>query len=297
MQFTSTSFRPVANLFWDYLNFQKNAAKSGDQLNAVGSSSSCDSIAEIWRRADTEEANWTTNLQCSRRKVRPFSVRIQFNWLIKSCDSFDCSGKNAPTEAGAIRTSIEGGIKVVREGCCDVVKAVQVQKKPIDDFVSTGIEHSQCELIMWAGLWRQWNLLVPVIPVIYDYLNEPSNGIHRAGAITVGALSGYIIGIRRGFIRRLLYTSIAGLGVASVCYPKEAREYSQQAIAEAKTYATIVYNFAYGGPIANRNRLKTLLTTYSLLHCSETRRWAQADSNSIHVIRIVWLRVQFIFVK
>lgn len=88
------------------------------------------------------------------------------------------------------------------------------------------------------------------IAVIYDFLNEPTNGIHRAGAIAVGALSGYIIGIRRGFIRRLLYTSIGGLGVASVCYPKEASEYSQQAIAEAKTYATIVYNFAYGGSFA-----------------------------------------------
>lgn len=91
-----------------------------------------------------------------------------------------------------------------------------------------------------------------VIAVIYDFLNEPSNGIHRAGAIAVGALSGYIIGIRSGFIRRLLYTSVGGLGIASVCYPKEASQYSQQAIAEAKTYATIVYNFAYGGMFTNR---------------------------------------------
>lgn len=86
----------------------------------------------------------------------------------------------------------------------------------------------------------------PVIAVIYDFLNEPTNGVHRSGAIAVGALAGYIIGLRSGFIRRLIYTSIGGLGVASVCYPKEARVYSQKAIAEAKTYATIVYNFAYG---------------------------------------------------
>lgn len=83
--------------------------------------------------------------------------------------------------------------------------------------------------------------------VIIDYLNEPANGIHRAGAIAVGALSGYIIGIRRGFFRRLIYTSAGGLGVASLCYPKEAAVYSQQALAETKVYATILYNFAYGG--------------------------------------------------
>lgn len=60
-------------------------------------------------------------------------------------------------------------------------------------------------------------------------------------------MSGYIIAIRRGFFRRLLYTSIGGLGVASICYPKEAEIYWQQALHESKTYATILYNFAYGG--------------------------------------------------
>lgn len=62
-----------------------------------------------------------------------------------------------------------------------------------------------------------------------------------------GAVSGYIIAIRRGFFRRLLYTSIGGLGVASICYPKDAEHYWQQVLSESKTYATILYNFAYGG--------------------------------------------------
>lgn len=86
-----------------------------------------------------------------------------------------------------------------------------------------------------------------LISVIFDYLNQPTNGIHRAGAIAVGALSGYIIAIRRGFFKRLLYSSIGGLGVASICYPKEAEKYAHEALSEAKTYATIFYNFAYGG--------------------------------------------------
>lgn len=50
-----------------------------------------------------------------------------------------------PSESGLIRGSIEGGIKAVRETACDAVRAVQEKKKPIDEFVSTGIEHSQCE--------------------------------------------------------------------------------------------------------------------------------------------------------
>lgn len=89
--------------------------------------------------------------------------------------------------------------------------------------------------------------LFSILLVAFDYLNQPANGIHRTAAIAVGAMSGYIIAIRRGFFRRLLYTSIGGLGVASICYPKEAEQYWQQSLNETKTYATILYNFAYGG--------------------------------------------------
>lgn len=85
-----------------------------------------------------------------------------------------------------------------------------------------------------------------LISVAFDYLNSPANGIHRTGAVAVGTISGYIIAIRRGFFRRLLYTSIGGFGVASICYPKEAEIYWQHALSETKTYATILYNFAYG---------------------------------------------------
>lgn len=86
-----------------------------------------------------------------------------------------------------------------------------------------------------------------ILSVAFDYLNQPAHGIHRTAAIAVGALSGYIIAIRRGFFRRLLYASAGGLGVASICYPKEAEQYWQQTLNETKTYATILYNFAYGG--------------------------------------------------
>lgn len=92
-----------------------------------------------------------------------------------------------------------------------------------------------------------WTIIIYFFAVIFDYLNQPANGIHRTGAIAVGAISGYIIAIRRGFIRRLLYTTAGGLGVASLCYPKDAEKYWQQALHESKTYATIFYNFAYGG--------------------------------------------------
>lgn len=98
----------------------------------------------------------------------------------------------------------------------------------------------------------------PFFAVAFDYLNQPANGIHRAGAIALGAVSGYIIAIRRGFFRRFLYTSIGGLGVASICYPKDAEIYWHQAIHESKTYATILYNFAYGGEFFSFNTIDSL---------------------------------------
>lgn len=49
------------------------------------------------------------------------------------------------TEPTIIRSSIEDGVKVVREFCCASVNAVKDKKKPVDDFIATGIEHSQCK--------------------------------------------------------------------------------------------------------------------------------------------------------
>lgn len=138
-------------------------------------------------------------------------------------------------------------MRVVREGACGIVKTVVDQKQPVEDFFATGKAHSQCKTIRIIKEPLRDSLFPFASIALFDYLNEPSNGVHRVGAIAVGTLSGYIISIRRGFFRRLLYTSVGGLGVASLCYPKEAAVYSQQALTEAKVYATILYNFAYGG--------------------------------------------------
>lgn len=48
-------------------------------------------------------------------------------------------------ESSIIRSSVEGGIKVVREFGSDCVNAVKDKKKPVDDFIATGIGHSQCK--------------------------------------------------------------------------------------------------------------------------------------------------------
>lgn len=51
-------------------------------------------------------------------------------------------------ESSIIHSSIESGVKVVREFGCASVNAVKDKKKPVDDFIATGIGHSQCKSIM-----------------------------------------------------------------------------------------------------------------------------------------------------
>jgi MICOS complex subunit MIC27 len=70
---------------------------------------------------------------------------------------------------------------------------------------------------------------------IRNYLQEEDNTLPRVGAIAVGSLAGVVLGVRGGFFKKLFYASVTGSAVASVCYPREA-----------KKYASVVYNFAYG---------------------------------------------------
>ncbi|XP_050309174.1 MICOS complex subunit MIC27 isoform X2 [Anthonomus grandis grandis] len=81
---------------------------------------------------------------------------------------------------------------------------------------------------------------------LVDYLRQEDNTLPKAGAIGIGALTGLIFGLRGGFFKRTIYAATGGLGMAAVCYPKEASEYSQVAAVEGKRLLTIGYNFVYG---------------------------------------------------
>lgn len=104
------------------------------------------------------------------------------------------------SEPSIVRSSIEGGVKVVRESCCDCVQLVKDKKTPIDEFIATGIGHSQCRyslivtcccLSINSNLENIYNLsqLIRIVTVAIDYLNEPANGVHRVGAIAIVSLN------------------------------------------------------------------------------------------------------------
>lgn len=86
-----------------------------------------------------------------------------------------------------------------------------------------------------------------VVVGLIKYLGEEENYAPKAGAIALGGLTGFIFGLRGGRFKRIVYASTGALAMASVCYPKEASEYSKVVVEEGKKYATIGYNFVYGG--------------------------------------------------
>lgn len=78
-------------------------------------------------------------------------------------------------------------------------------------------------------------------------MRKEDNTLPKAGAIAIGGLTGLIFGLRGRIIKRTLYATTGAMGMAAICYPKEAAEYSQLGLIESKKYLTIAYNFIYGG--------------------------------------------------
>lgn len=85
--------------------------------------------------------------------------------------------------------------------------------------------------------------------VLVDYLRDDPSPLPRIGAITVGGLLGFLLGIRGGKFKKLVYTSTGSLSIAAFIYPAQARN----GLDLAKHYTNIGYNFVYGGkdPIKN----------------------------------------------
>ncbi|XP_011299632.1 MICOS complex subunit MIC27 [Fopius arisanus] len=116
---------------------------------------------------------------------------------------------------------LEHGFGAVRKNIQDILNEYNSVTSTVSDKFNTGIEHSQLML---------------------DYLREETNTLPRLGAVAIGGLTGLIFSLRGGKFKRFVYTTTGALGVAAVCYPRQA----EAGIMAAKHYANIAINFAYG---------------------------------------------------
>lgn len=137
----------------------------------------------------------------------------------------ECQHAHKNTKATGATGAIEEGFRAARLQVQEASKLVTDQKKQFVDLYEEGKKQTK---------------------FVNDYLHQEDNTMPRVGAIAIGGLAGLIFGLRGGFFKRIIYTSIGAGGVGSVCYPQEAEMYAQHGLVEAKKYATIGYNFVYG---------------------------------------------------
>ncbi|XP_012285707.1 MICOS complex subunit MIC27 [Orussus abietinus] len=129
--------------------------------------------------------------------------------------------KEIPCPDDCPPTFLEQGFGVIRRAVQDVLVEVNVVNDKVSDTVNTGLEHSQLML---------------------DYLQQENSTLPRLGAVSVGGLTGLILGLRGGKFKKLVYTSTGALTMAAVCYPRQA----QEGVDLVKHYVNISYNFVYG---------------------------------------------------
>lgn len=84
---------------------------------------------------------------------------------------------------------------------------------------------------------------------VLEYLRQEKNVKQRAGAITLGAVLGFLLGLRKRLIKKILYPVTGGLAMAAACYPDEAREYTQMSVSAAKEMWQAFYEIYQGGKL------------------------------------------------
>ncbi|XP_017753553.1 PREDICTED: MICOS complex subunit MIC27-like [Eufriesea mexicana] len=76
---------------------------------------------------------------------------------------------------------------------------------------------------------------------VVDYLQDNDNYIPRLGAVGIGGLSGLVLSLRGGKLKRLVYTSTGASIIGCICFPKEMK----QVVDKMEHYMSIGYNFIY----------------------------------------------------
>lgn len=137
---------------------------------------------------------------------------------------------------------IENYFATARKSIVSITNQLNAFQRVAEENIQAGIDQADCNCVIMILA-----LVESIISGLIKYLGEEDNFAPKVGAIAVGGLAGYILGLRGGKFKRLFYASVGALGMASICYPKQAAQYSHIAAEEGKKYATIGYNFIYGG--------------------------------------------------
>lgn len=99
--------------------------------------------------------------------------------------------------------TLESGIRTAREAATPYFSIATAASQRGTTFLATAVAHTRS---------------------LYERISDDSSSVPKAAAITAGGLTGLLIASRKGFIRKILYTSIGLTAAAAACYPNQSRE-------------------------------------------------------------------------
>ena len=94
----------------------------------------------------------------------------------------------------------------------------------------------------------------------YEMISSEGNTVGKAVAITGGGLLGLLVASRKGFFKKLFYTSAGLTAATAACYPKEAKELSEIGLFIIKTKGPELIKEYTGISIDISNQLPPNLT-------------------------------------
>ncbi|XP_051154204.1 MICOS complex subunit MIC27 [Leptopilina boulardi] len=155
--------------------------------------------------------------------IRPSELpiySIETCTIKKSCEKKECEPSYLEQGFGSIRKSLKG-----------VISQYETISDSVNNTINTGKEHSE---------------------LFIDYLRDDETPWPRVGAITIGGLVGFLLGIRGGKFKKIVYTTTGALSVGAFCYPQKAHD----GLELGKHYTNIGYNFVYGVKPGDENQLE-----------------------------------------
>ncbi|XP_043257704.1 MICOS complex subunit MIC27 isoform X2 [Colletes gigas] len=130
----------------------------------------------------------------------------------------------------------------VDDGQSKQMPCIEEQPSIVEENIRKARQSVQGLKVVYDDVSHNVSLAVENFNFVIDYLQDKSNFLPRVGAVGIGGLSGLVLGLRGGFFKRLLYTSVGAGFVGSICFPQETKE----TFNTVEHYGNIGYNFICG---------------------------------------------------
>lgn len=177
----------------------------------------------LLKKMSNEDDTKQSVSEAEKKLIRPSELPI---YSVEAC------ARKIPCEEKECEPSyLEQGFGSIRRNLKGIISQYETITDSVSNKINTGKEHSE---------------------LLVDYLRDDETPWPRVGAITIGGLVGFILGIRGGKFKKIVYTSTGALSVAAFCYPQKAHD----GLELAKHYTNIGYNFVKGVKPGDEDQLE-----------------------------------------